>query len=300
MNLFKRKKINFKQKEQEFSNIYKKFKNETNNENLKNIINEYIEFYNGYYYDLIKYVENKKNKEIKTAKNHLIKISIIYNEMYNYTYLMLNNKYFLSYEKQKSFLKNQAFQNILKTQINEKAIKQVIYSINIKLLLSILCYKYKQEVKNQKIENDFNQILKETIEMNMYEKNNRNERMILLINAFNSFIEKNIIEAKSNIKKLYNKDIEKYKNNSFLIPLQYIGMGNNAYLTLFLPNDFKNLINETMLNNELIDINEINISNQLEKEIILENIKKEYPIGKQEDKTNKQTSIEEKTIELFK
>ena len=247
------------------------------------VTKEFCLFHQSYHGKLTNYIKSESNQIlVKKARWNLIRINAIYNEMYNYSYLMLDNKFYESYEKQKQFLSNPIFNNLLLQETEIATANQVIYSATIKVILSILCYKHKQDIKNQTIEHDYIQYYDKIKEVVKSVDNNKNKRFFKLITAFNLFIDGNINESIKELHQLFMMDYIKFQEQPHMIPLQYIGMGYNAFMTIALPNEFKSFINETMMN-----YNQHNIE-MPEKTLM----------------SNKQTSntlspLEEQTIKLF-
>ena len=278
-----KKKINFEKEETRTNELYKTFKNANTKEDLMLVTKEFCLFHQSYHGKLTNYIKSESNQIlVKKARWNLIRINAIYNEMYNYSYLMLDNKFYESYEKQKQFLSNPIFNNLLLQETEIATANQVIYSATIKVILSILCYKHKQDIKNQTIEHDYIQYYDKIKEVVKSVDNNKNKRFFKLITAFNLFIDGNINESIKELHQLFMMDYIKFQEQPHMIPLQYIGMGYNAFMTIALPNEFKSFINETMMN-----YNQHNIE-MPEKTLM----------------SNKQTSntlspLEEQTIKLF-
>ena len=77
-------------------------------------------------------------------------------------------------------------------------------------------------------------------------------------------------------------DYIKFQEQPHMIPLQYIGMGYNAFMTIVLPNEFKSFINETMMN-----YNQHNI--EIPEKTLMSN----------KQTSNTLSALEEQTIKLF-
>ena len=278
-----KKKINFEKEETRTNELYKTFKNANTKEDLMLVTQEFCLFHQSYHEKLTNYIKSESNQVlVKKARWNLIRINAIYNEMYNYSYLMLDNKFYESYEKQKQFLSNPIFNNLLLQETEITTANQVIYSATIKVMLSILCYKFKQDISNQTIEYDYIQYYNKISNVVKNIDNNKNKRFLKLITAFNLFIDEDIEESKKELQQLFMMDYIKFQEQPHMIPLQYIGMGYNAFMTIVLPNEFKSFINETMMN-----YNQHNI--EIPEKTLMSN----------KQISNTLSPLEEQTIKLF-
>ena len=259
---FLKNKYEFKKMELSIEDFTYKLKNSSLiKDSINEITKEYLEFYNPYKSYLEKEISNnKKNDEIKKLYNHFIRINILYNEIYNYGYLMNNGSFFESYKKQKSFLENKLFHDILFKYISIESANQVVISIKLKLMLSILRFKQTQNIDKQQIEKDFFIYYKEVKPNITNGKNKKNFRMLYLIETLNKYIENDKETATLYLNFIYNFEYEKYKNKIYAMALQYTGLGEHPHITMPLSNDFKSFINEKLIisnkynNEELLNI----------------------------------------------
>ena len=222
---------------------------------IDNIITDYLIFYKQYKHYLeikISLLQKQNNEaELKNYYNHLIRIHVLYNEIYNFTHLMQKGMYYESYVQQKAFLENVPFNKILMHYVNESSAKQVIISIQLKIIAAILNFKMLQSISNQQIEKDLKQYLKELDNIIPNSDNKKNIRTYYLIKAFYFFTEKQLKLCDVYLGYLYNFEKDKYQNKMYAMPLQYTGLGVNPHLTMYYPNEFKNIINQKLIENKL-------------------------------------------------
>lgn len=238
------KKIDFIEKDKEIKSFVKQFKY-TSIDNMNNLVDQYLSFYQDYMKQLSKAFSNNQSKEVYL---HFVRINILYNEVYNYGYLMLNRSAYEAYESQKNFINNTMFNNILQTKINQENARQIVLSSKMKAILSILCHKSKQDIFKQSIEHDMFNYYHDVLSDIYTSPNKNNRRLFLLCEALNRFIDKDKEMSAIKIGHLFNLDKKEYAEKLHELPLQYIGLGTNPYITACLPDDFKQFINEQMMN----------------------------------------------------
>ena len=260
-NVFKKKSIDYGNTNNIENLIHifsNKLKNEIryNNEDNLTIIKDYLNFYNEYYPIVVKKMNNKNinNSEKKQLINQFVRINVLYNEYNNFTYYMLNDKFLDSYNKQKSFLNNKAFLAILNEHIDPNAVNQVMISIKIKILISILCFKSVQNISKQEIEFDFLNYYNEFNSVSF--KSSKSKKLFLLIKSFNFYLDDQQNDSLKSLWNIYDLEYNNFKDSLHSLPLQYTGLGSNAYLTMSLPENFKSFINKNILNKDLKIINE--------------------------------------------
>ena len=109
-------------------------KNTDTKYNLDNIISDYVTFFTKYKkfleIQILRY--KNKNKDLSGYYNHLLRINILYNEIYNFTKLMKQQQFYDSYIQQKNFLENKLFNKILFDNLDRSVANQVIISTQLK------------------------------------------------------------------------------------------------------------------------------------------------------------------------
>lgn len=236
---------------------------------IDNIINDYLLFYKKYknYLEIKISLLYKTNNDIELRNyyNHLIRIHVLYNEIYNFTYLMKKGMYYESYVQQKTFLENVPFNKILMQYVNGNSAKQVIISIQLKIVAAILNFKILQSITNQQIEKDLKKYLQDLDNIIPNSDNKKNIRIYYLIKAFYFFTEQQYKLCDIYLGYLYNFEKDKYQNKMYAMPLQYTGLGVNPHLTMYYPNEFKNIINQKLIENKLSNKELKQLENQLTK-----------------------------------
>lgn len=227
-------------------------KNTDTKYNLDNIISDYVTFFTKYKkfleIQILRY--KNKNKDISGYYNHLLRINILYNEIYNFTKLMKQQQFYDSYIQQKNFLENKLFNKILFDNLDRSVANQVIISTQLKIILSILNFKAIQNIHKQQIELDLNRYFNEIENVIMNGNNKKNIRMFYLLKSLYYYLSYDKEKSMIYLGYLFNFDYSKYKNKIYAMPLQYTGLGENPHLTMFLPNEFKNFINEKLITNK--------------------------------------------------
>ena len=160
-------------------------KNTDTKYNLDNIISDYVTFFTKYKkfleIQILRY--KNKNKDLSGYYNHLLRINILYNEIYNFTKLMKQQQFYDSYIQQKNFLENKLFNKILFDNLDRSVANQVIISTQLKIILSILNFKAIQNIHKQQIELDLNRYFNEIENVIMNGNNKKNIRMFYLLKS---------------------------------------------------------------------------------------------------------------------
>lgn len=234
--------------------IYNKQTETIDGDSIKELIFDYVEFFN----------QNKILIEAKIAKNPdkvnqiattLAELYSYYNELVHYADLMLIDKYYESFEKQYNFITNTAFLNVL-DKLQEKKANNIIINAKLNILLTILCFQKSTKNSNPKIEQIYFQIYKE-LQQSLYNNkfNVSQYKRLLLIEAFFFYIQNQQRLAFLSLGILFHEFYENHHYGQITllqakakISLEYIGLGHYPYLTMPLPQDFKNFTHYTLSN----------------------------------------------------
>lgn len=226
------------------------------------IYEEFKPFFEDYNKFLKKQLSDKKNPLLKKYFNHFLRINLLYNEIYHYGYFMNKQMYFDAYQSQRAFLNNKLFVNILRNNTEEHVYKQVLTSIKIKLMLTILCFRSVQNISKQQMDYDFQQYYQDIKDHVFQSKNKKNVRFFYLIEIFKYYLDKDETMTNIYLSYLFHYEKKKYQDRYYAIPLQYTGLGNYPHITMPLPVDFKSFLNEKLVESKF-SITELR---QMEKE----------------------------------
>lgn len=214
--------------------------------NLKQLSLNYLIFFNKYK-PIIE--EEIRKKPVKLEYNAIIlgDMYSIYNELINFADLMSIGKLQESYERQKLFLNNQAFIN-LTGHLQSNHANRIIIDNKLLIMITILCcyFQYPNTVSDWNIE-----FKKHYLDIQNRIKNGelnaKQMQLYWLVEAFLSFVNKEIKNSFAALKNLFTEYINNADNESKRnVAIQYIGLGEHFYRTAYLPKEFKQYIAMTI------------------------------------------------------